>query len=169
MEVTPMLAMRQQLVIQEGTAGVEMCDPAPRAGSAPSCDRADPRTVDRYFVMKGEVEVTRQGQQVPPAARPAVAFAPRPCTHSGSNTCSNTTRPNTCERVQALDGARGAQLGFLSEGSFFGEIPILGLSYPNVKHHCFDPDCTAYRDEHPTEDEVRAARTPPPARPPDSH
>eukprot|EP01052_Picozoa_sp_SAG31_P001810 SAG31_NODE_61_length_29286_cov_444.645973_3_plen_875_part_00 len=84
-EVTPMLAMRQQVIIQEGTPGVEM-----------------------YFVMKGEVEVTKNGDR----------------------------------------------LGFLSEGSFFGEIPLIALSYPEVHQQCFDPICVDYRAEHPDAEEV---------------
>lgn len=84
-EVTPMLATRQQIVIQEGTPGVEM-----------------------YFVMKGEVEVTKSGDR----------------------------------------------LGFLSEGSFFGEIPLIALSYPDIQVQCFNPACVEHRNSHPDAEEV---------------
>ena len=84
-EVTPMLATRQQIVIQEGTPGVEM-----------------------YFVMKGEVEVTKSG----------------------------------------------GRLGFLSEGSFFGETPLIALSYPEVQVQCFNPACVEHRNSHPDAQEV---------------
>ena len=56
-----------------------------------------------------------------------------------SDACS---RPATCQVTRA-----GCQLGFLSEGSFFGEIPLISLSYPPLNLKCFEPPCVDFRKE----------------------
>lgn len=37
---------------------------------------------------------------------------------------------------------------------FFGEIPLIALSYPDLQAQCYDPICVAYRECHPEDGEV---------------